>query len=502
MTATCTRSRRQQARSSGSIPIGSARCGRARPLSTPTGPSTSAATTTTSTPSARPARWCRTYATDDYIRSSPVISGTMMYFGERGPQGVRVQPRRRPPRRRTGRCTSTARTRPGRAVAYRARDHAQPLVRGGLDRLRSRSPWARSALGRAFLPVEPERGRDRRGCRAPPTRSRRPRRPTAAATRSPSPSGRACADELAGHRHRVGARGHARPACQPLGPGERRHRRKHPDRGLCDPGHAAARMSLLRGVGPTLGSAPFNVPGVLAHAAAHADQLRDRRRQSRPDRLGRRRSLCAARSPRSAPSRCRRPRPTRPSRNRFPPGSYTSQVAGVGGTPGVALAEIYDADPELDLDQPGQHLGARQRRHRRKHPDRGLRDRGVAAGHACSCAGSAPRWAPRRSMSPAPSPSRRSTSSIRPASSSRTMPAGTTIRRSPAAFASSRGLCAPGRVRPTPRWWRRLPAGSYTLQLSGVGGRPASGSSRSTSFLTAVRSSSGAGPGHRRAPRA
>ncbi len=107
-------------------------------------------------------------------------------------------------------------------------------------------------------------------------------------------------------------------------------------------GAGAPKQVLIRAVGPTLGAAPFNVPGVLAqpvvtlfsgaqavatnsawNAAANAAAIRDTARAVGAFAL------------------------TEGSRDSallvtLPPGAYTIQVAGAGGTTGVALVEVYE----------------------------------------------------------------------------------------------------------------------------------------------------------------
>jgi outer membrane protein assembly factor BamB/subtilisin family serine protease len=101
---------------------------------------------------------------------------------------------------------------------------------------------------------------------------------------------------------------------------------------------------VLRGVGPTLGAAPFNVAGVLAAPQLTLISSATSQTIATDTSWGGGSSLAAAfssvgafsLSPASADSAVE---------ESLPVGSYTSQVSGVGGTSGVALAEIYDADP-------------------------------------------------------------------------------------------------------------------------------------------------------------
>jgi outer membrane protein assembly factor BamB len=101
---------------------------------------------------------------------------------------------------------------------------------------------------------------------------------------------------------------------------------------------------VLRGVGPTLGAAPFNVPGVLAQPQLTLINSATSQAITSDTSWGGSASLAAAfsevgafsLSPTSADSAVE---------VSLAVGSYTSQVSGVGSTSGVALAEIYDADP-------------------------------------------------------------------------------------------------------------------------------------------------------------
>jgi outer membrane protein assembly factor BamB len=101
---------------------------------------------------------------------------------------------------------------------------------------------------------------------------------------------------------------------------------------------------VLRGVGPTLGAAPFNVPGVLAQPQLTLINSATSQTITSDTTWGGGSALATAfsevgafsLSPTSADSAVE---------VSLPVGSYTSQVSGVGSTSGVALAEIYDADP-------------------------------------------------------------------------------------------------------------------------------------------------------------
>lgn len=105
----------------------------------------------------------------------------------------------------------------------------------------------------------------------------------------------------------------------------------------------AEKTVLVRAVGPTLGTAPFNVPGALADpvltlfgpdsntlVAATNDNWN-----------------ASAAATFSATGAFALPAGSRDAAivARLAPGAYTAQVSGTGGATGVALVEVYDADP-------------------------------------------------------------------------------------------------------------------------------------------------------------
>jgi hypothetical protein len=99
---------------------------------------------------------------------------------------------------------------------------------------------------------------------------------------------------------------------------------------------------LLRGVGPTLGLAPFNVSGALAAPQLTLINSAGQTLTSVTAWGG----SAALASVFASVGAFALPAGSADSavEETLPTGSYTSQVAGVGGTTGVALAEIYDAD--------------------------------------------------------------------------------------------------------------------------------------------------------------
>jgi hypothetical protein len=102
---------------------------------------------------------------------------------------------------------------------------------------------------------------------------------------------------------------------------------------------SSPRAVLVRAVGPTLGAAPFGVPGVVADPELRL--FAGERRIEANDNWGGGAALAAAFArvgafPLPAGSRDAALLAT------LPPGAYTVQVSGVGGTTGVALVEVYE----------------------------------------------------------------------------------------------------------------------------------------------------------------
>ena len=101
---------------------------------------------------------------------------------------------------------------------------------------------------------------------------------------------------------------------------------------------------LIRAVGPTLGAAPYNVPGVLADPQFRVVPLGKDFEVASNDNWGDTAALRAEFTqtsdfPLLAGSR------DAAAIVRLPPGGYTIQASGVGDTAGNVLVEIYDMDP-------------------------------------------------------------------------------------------------------------------------------------------------------------
>ncbi|MFZ9746201.1 MAG: PKD domain-containing protein, partial [Opitutaceae bacterium] len=104
-------------------------------------------------------------------------------------------------------------------------------------------------------------------------------------------------------------------------------------------GGSAPRTVLVRAVGPTLGEAPFGVPGVVADPELRL--FAGERRIEANDNWGGGAALAAAFARVGAFAL---PVGSRDAAllATLPPGAYTAQVSGVGGTTGVALVEVYE----------------------------------------------------------------------------------------------------------------------------------------------------------------
>ena len=104
-------------------------------------------------------------------------------------------------------------------------------------------------------------------------------------------------------------------------------------------GGSAPRTVLVRAVGPTLGAAPFGVPGVVADPELRL--FAGERRIEANDNWGGGAALAAAFARVGAFAL---PVGSRDAAllATLPPGAYTAQVSGVGGTTGVALVEVYE----------------------------------------------------------------------------------------------------------------------------------------------------------------
>jgi hypothetical protein len=101
---------------------------------------------------------------------------------------------------------------------------------------------------------------------------------------------------------------------------------------------------VLRGVGPTLGAAPFNVSGVLAAPQLTLINTSSGSTIVTGTAWGGSTALADIFSLVGAFSLPANSADAAVLED-LPAGTYTSEIAGVGATTGVALAEIYDADP-------------------------------------------------------------------------------------------------------------------------------------------------------------
>ncbi len=101
---------------------------------------------------------------------------------------------------------------------------------------------------------------------------------------------------------------------------------------------------LIRAVGPTLGAAPYNVPGVLADPQFRVVPLGKDLTVASNDNWGGSAALQAAFT---QTNDFALPPASRDAAAivRLPPGGYTIQASGVGGTTGNVLVEVYDMDP-------------------------------------------------------------------------------------------------------------------------------------------------------------
>jgi hypothetical protein len=101
---------------------------------------------------------------------------------------------------------------------------------------------------------------------------------------------------------------------------------------------------LIRVVGPTLGAAPYNVPGVLADPQFRVVPLNKDFTVASNDNWGGTAALQAAFVQTYAFAL---PTDSRDAAAivRLPPGGYTVQATGVGDTTGNVLVEVYDMDP-------------------------------------------------------------------------------------------------------------------------------------------------------------
>ena len=101
---------------------------------------------------------------------------------------------------------------------------------------------------------------------------------------------------------------------------------------------------MIRAVGPTLGAAPYNVPGVLADPQFRVVPLGKDLTVASNDNWGGTAALQAAFA---QTNDFALPAGSKDAAAivRLPPGGYTVQATGVGDTTGNVLVEIYDMDP-------------------------------------------------------------------------------------------------------------------------------------------------------------
>ena len=101
---------------------------------------------------------------------------------------------------------------------------------------------------------------------------------------------------------------------------------------------------LIRAVGPTLGAAPYSVPGVLADPQFRVVPLGKDFTVASNDNWGGTAALQAAFTQTYAFAL---PASSKDAAAivRLPPGGYTVQATGVGDTTGIVLVEVYDMDP-------------------------------------------------------------------------------------------------------------------------------------------------------------
>jgi outer membrane protein assembly factor BamB/subtilisin family serine protease len=282
----------------------------------------------------------RTYAADDWIRSSPVISGTMMYFGSNDHKVYAFNIGAGPASSDWPMYQYSA-DRPGRAVTYPLLIDTQPASQtimagssftlsvvasgaGGLSYQWSLNGAAiAGAVDSSYTVASASSASS--GSYTVTVTSGSSSVTSAAATITVSASAPPSSGRIVNlsARANVGTGGNILIA------------------GFAIEG-TGNKDVVLRGVGPTLGTAPYNVSGVLA-----APQL-TLVNSSGADLTtvtawGGSAALASAFSSVGAFAL---PAGSKDSavEETLPAGSFTSQVAGVGGATGVALAEIYDAD--------------------------------------------------------------------------------------------------------------------------------------------------------------
>jgi outer membrane protein assembly factor BamB/subtilisin family serine protease len=282
----------------------------------------------------------RTYASDDYIRSSPVISGTMMYFGSEDHKvyafniGVAPAPSDWPMYQYNA-------ERPGRQVSNAPSILTQPTPESA--ETGSSFTLSVTATGSGTLTYQ----WDLNGSAIPGAVSPTYSVPTASVSDSGSytvtVTGAAGAVTSAPASVTVFATG--------LAPGKIVNLSARANVGtggnILIAGFViqgtGSKNVVLRGIGPTLGLPPFSVPGVLATPQLTLISSAINQTLDFDDSWGGSAALAAAFAQVGAFSI---PAPSADSALEIalPAGSYTSQISGVNATSGVALAEIYDAD--------------------------------------------------------------------------------------------------------------------------------------------------------------
>ena len=282
----------------------------------------------------------RTYATDDWIRSSPAISGTMMYVGSNDHKvyafniGAGAAPSDWPMYQYNG-------DRPGRAVAYALAIVTQPasqtvapgapftltVAASGASGLAYQWYLNGAAIAGAVSPSYSvvSASASNAGSYTVTVTSGSTSVTSAAATLTVSASAPPAAGRIVNlsARANVGTGGNILIAGFVIG-------------------GTGSKDVLLRGVGPTLGLAPYDVSGVLAAPQLTLINSAGQTVASATAWGG----GAALASVFASVGAFALPAGSADSavEETLPTGSYTSQIAGVGGTSGVALAEIYDAD--------------------------------------------------------------------------------------------------------------------------------------------------------------
>jgi outer membrane protein assembly factor BamB/subtilisin family serine protease len=282
----------------------------------------------------------RTYASDDYIRSSPVISGTMMYFGSEDHKvyafniGVAPAPSDWP-------MYQFNADRPGRVVSNAPSISAQPTP----ESVEIGSPFTLSvtATGPGALTFQWDLDGVAIAGAVSSTYSVPAASTSDAGTYTVTVTGTVGAVTSSPAAVTVSATG--------LAPGKIVDLSARANVGtggnILIAGFViqgtGAKNVVLRGVGPTLGLAPFNVPGVLATPQLTLINSATDQTLASDEAWGGAPALAAAFAQVGAFSI---PATSADSAVEvaLPSGSYTSQVSGVNATSGVALAEIYDAD--------------------------------------------------------------------------------------------------------------------------------------------------------------